>query len=647
MKRLKLFVPLILSMAFFISSAICVYGATCTDCNGKGTVTTNSVTEERDCTYCDDGLESVPLNCEYCDGAGAYKCDKCNGLGELESGQHVDCDKCNGRGYFVHEAQYIPIDCPTCNDGYIVSYPDCSSCTDGYNNCLSCNGSGKEWKDEVSTMIKCETCEGKGNFGTTWVVCYDCGGHPLLDGIGRCENSSCRKIFDLDDYMNNNWECPYCNNAGYEDVYCSSCGADGKMDVPDICDDCDGVGKITEITFEAGYYTCSVCKNVEGKVKCAVCNGSGNITASSECSSCDGVGYTYAVVKPSYNEDCADCEDGYITVWENVTCSDCGGNGYLDCNVCDNGLCFDEVICSHCDGKGTYNHVISQGQTVTCDKCNGSGVIANTGNPDIVVNNFHDYCEKHGLLPFDFYDDNYAYVYWYYSDIDKYMLLGIPRDVNSNLPISLDSYDTVCLLESDSKVSSQFVGYMWDSSKLSWVDNVEAWGKSVSSVPQILYSDCDIWVYNGEDWILNYDGYVDYNPANSGGSSGGSSSDSEEDKELNKFQQFLVDLFVPTFSPVEDMFDLMHDKIPIVTQLYAFVYNFITLCDNFDFTNYEPRVYMNFSGAFGVDDEVNVFDVSWYQPYRDTVNAILSAFLWLGFAFSVYKKIPSLLGVSS
>lgn len=639
MKRFKLFVPLILSMAFFISSAICVYGVTCDKCNGQGTVTSNSVTEERDCSYCEGGIESVPLNCEYCDGSGVHKCDKCCGLGELESGQRVDCDNCNGRGYFVHEAEYIPIDCPICNDGYIVSYPDCSSCTDGYNNCRSCNGSGKEWKDEVSTMIKCETCEGKGKSHTvTTITCPYCDGSGYDTTWVRCDN--CWNKFYYSVYVENNFFTPCCNSEEYSEIVCTSCD-DGYIDTYPDCPDCNGLGKVEEITFEAGYYTCSVCKNVEGKVKCTVCNGIGNITASVECSSCDGVGYTYGILKPSYNEDCADCEDGYITVWENVTCSDCGGNGYLDCNVCDNGLCYDDVTCTHCAGKGTFTHVISQGQTVTCDKCNGSGVIANTGNPDIVVNNFHDYCEKYGLLPFDYYDDNYAYVYWYYSDIGKYMLLGIPKDVNSNLPISLDSYDTVCLLESDSKVSSQFVGYMWDSSKLSWIDNVEAWGKSVSSVPQILYSDCDIWVYNGEDWILNYDGSVDYNPSNSGGSSGGSSSDSEEDKELNKIQQFLIDMFAPSGKPFVEFYELLRDKLPIGAQLYDLFGSFIYVLKQSNYSDSVPVINITFNNFFGYTGTFNLLDCNWYLPYRDLVHQVITAFVWFLYGWHVFKKLPS------
>lgn len=51
-------------------------------------------------------------------------------------------------------------------------------------------------------------------------------------------------------------------------------------------------------------------------------------------------------------------------------CSDCGGEGYVSCDYCDNG----EIDCRSCDGNGHVDCDECYGDgTETCGQCNGSG----------------------------------------------------------------------------------------------------------------------------------------------------------------------------------------------------------------------------------------------------------------------------------
>ena len=42
--------------------------------------------------------------------------------------------------------------------------------------------------------------------------------------------------------------------------------------------------------------------------------------------------------------------------------------------------------------------------------------------------------------------------------------------------------------------------------------------------------------------------------------------------------------------------------------------------------------------------EVEVLDLSWYTPYKPTVDALISGFLWLGYIWHLFKIAPSILG---
>jgi len=65
-----------------------------------------------------------------------------------------------------------------------------------------------------------------------------------------------------------------------------------------------------------------------------------------------------------------------------------------------------------------------------------------------------------------------------------------------------------------------------------------------------------------------------------------------------------------------------------------------------------PYIPVNLSAAqshygFNYGGEVGFLDLSWYAPYKHTVDNILSGFLWLFFMWKLFSKLPGIIGGSS
>ena len=64
-------------------------------------------------------------------------------------------------------------------------------------------------------------------------------------------------------------------------------------------------------------------------------------------------------------------------------------------------------------------------------------------------------------------------------------------------------------------------------------------------------------------------------------------------------------------------------------------------------TNTEPPViYLNLAnnrGPYDLGGEVAFLDLRWYAEYKPVGDAIISAFLWLFFAWRVYVKSPGII----
>jgi hypothetical protein len=108
--------------------------------------------------------------------------------------------------------------------------------------------------------------------------------------------------------------------------------------------------------------TCNECGG-DGYNPCYECDGTGTVT----CERCDGA--------HDFQEDCNKCENGIINPGEEneETCSKCEGTGELNCNQCDGS---ETQSCGDCDGDGE----------IICEKCLGNGNV-----DDDYAYGVHDY----------------------------------------------------------------------------------------------------------------------------------------------------------------------------------------------------------------------------------------------------------------
>ena len=48
-------------------------------------------------------------------------------------------------------------------------------------------------------------------------------------------------------------------------------------------------------------------------------------------------------------------------------------------------------------------------------------------------------------------------------------------------------------------------------------------------------------------------------------------------------------------------------------------------------------------GSIADDVKQKIFDMTWYQKYKASVDGLLSGFLWLGYLWLLFKRAPSIL----
>jgi len=227
-----------------------------------------------------------------------------------------------------------------------------------------------------------------------------------------------------------------------------------------------------------------------------------------------------------------------------------------------------------------------------------------------------------------------------------YMLYTFPSDYSDGLPVWYEVRDNGCLLCVNTGINTGD-GYMFSDGN--WSTGIADGDRGLSSEPQILYSDLDVYCLSNGKYSMVYDGYYDYNI---GGTGGGSVDEDMSIGEriistllsipisiLEGLSNLFKTLFVPSFNPMTEFLNLLQEKIPIAMQLYSIIHNFVSELGNYDYDNYVPSIMLSFNGAFGLYDSYNLLDVSWYLPYRNIVNAIATGFIYLYFVFSTYKNL--------
>lgn len=104
----------------------------------------------------------------------------------------------------------------------------------------------------------------------------------------------------------------------------------------------------------------------------------------------------------------------------------------------------------------------------------------------------------------------------------------------------------------------------------------------------------------------------------------------------------LEKLFVPDMTELENVLDTYSGKFAWATTLYTFI---TSLFDSMNPTE-PPVIHMDLSAAnskydWGTDGIA--FDMSWYAPYKDSVDTIISGIAWVYFLWRLFKRIPDVL----
>lgn len=137
-------------------------------------------------------------------------------------------------------------------------------------------------------------------------------------------------------------------------VMCQECVGSGSIEIESICDLCQGEGGNWEL--------CPCCGGTEFiDVSCSLCGGDGFV----DCGWCGGDGYlatTAGNCTTELNQLCPACRFGQISC---ATCDESGIAGSDPCTICVGGEIW--VDCAGCAGSGATS------VTETCGSCSGQG----------------------------------------------------------------------------------------------------------------------------------------------------------------------------------------------------------------------------------------------------------------------------------
>lgn len=106
----------------------------------------------------------------------------------------------------------------------------------------------------------------------------------------------------------------------------------------------------------------------------------------------------------------------------------------------------------------------------------------------------------------------------------------------------------------------------------------------------------------------------------------------------------LHEMFIPEkpIEAIQSLEDKLRDKIPIIHELNYSVQLLLLRMKNVDAT--APNWDINLTDYHGFTGSVSVIDLSWYEPHRETIKDIITAFIWIFAIIRWIKFIPRLLG---
>lgn len=113
---------------------------------------------------------------------------------------------------------------------------------------------------------------------------------------------------------------------------------------------------------------------------------------------------------------------------------------------------------------------------------------------------------------------------------------------------------------------------------------------------------------------------------------------------------FLINGIRDIFVPSEDF---LTEKVNAIRERFSIADFVITLADYFDkkinaigSVSVPPSLTVNFASSNSVYDwggEAVVLDLSWYEPYKPTVDSLLSGILWVVFAWRLIVAAPGII----
>ncbi len=110
-------------------------------------------------------------------------------------------------------------------------------------------------------------------------------------------------------------------------------------------------------------------------------------------------------------------------------------------------------------------------------------------------------------------------------------------------------------------------------------------------------------------------------------------------------QELLVYLFVPEDGYFDAQLELILQKFDFVDSIYDTVQVFVNFIETNDFGK-APVISIDLSNATGrynYGSTSYALDMSWYAPYKTSVDIILSAIMWAVFIWNCFKDLPGII----
>lgn len=253
------------------------------------------------------------------------------------------------------------------------------------------------------------------------------------------------------------------------------------------------------------------------------------------------------------------------------------------------------------------------------------------------------------VMPDELYNYNYCIVFQQNSSKaydDRIVFYGW-NDSNANLYIK-KSNSQIAALTSKGSVSDYVTAY-YDIDSGTWIisDDVVLGATRDGSfnLPVIYHSDVDLLVC--DEWrYWEYVGYM----GDSNRPIVSFEEPDEDDTLLNRFLNGFSKLFKNLFVPSDDYFSRqlasIQEHFGFWTSVRDTANVFVDFLRETDFSD-PPKIQIDLSlikSSVDYGGKVYIIDLSWYEPYKESVDVIISSILWLVFIWNTYKNLPNIIG---